>query len=514
MERENTYQFKRAFYYEVLNAIEKTAVSFILGPRKCGKTVCMNQLATDDFVLERFDSVRYIDANGDCPTLKDKIALKKNILSDIKNGNSVLYLVDEATHMDFPDTTLQQIRTAYSSSSSRKTRIVFAGSQSKALDYWNKKVFSGFASTIKPDFLSYAEWLTFMNMTDVSAKTYLQYIQGTRDFYCDFVSMQDYLTGCLDETVQSNNNASKSIPGNEYDNLTEEMLLDVLYASMFTLHDSTTYAKFAKSTMLNDRIASLFSEKFDINLDMLSLYAREIVKERYLHLKEMSSADLIDALNFLDDCGLITITPELQTVDQSLYFSGKVAINEEGRTSKEDVFKKNNICIAYPMFYVEIMGDLLGETLTNAMPNKLLGSLVECHVRGLLPNTNCCQYRFANTMEVDYINTTQACAVEITISDKRPKNVHFEIIPNHQNYRKILLTETQKGVWSDIERVPYYQFIFDNSAGKELRFPELYPPARYPHRKIIITPSMYQPKEQIEKAIPKRKKPMSDYDDD
>ena len=38
------YPFKRNFYYDIEKAIEKTNVVFLLGPRKCGKTVALLQL--------------------------------------------------------------------------------------------------------------------------------------------------------------------------------------------------------------------------------------------------------------------------------------------------------------------------------------------------------------------------------------------------------------------------------------------------------------------------------------
>lgn len=38
------YPFKRNFYYDIEKAIEKSNVVFLLGPRKCGKTVALLQL--------------------------------------------------------------------------------------------------------------------------------------------------------------------------------------------------------------------------------------------------------------------------------------------------------------------------------------------------------------------------------------------------------------------------------------------------------------------------------------
>ena len=419
----NGYPFKRSFYYNVQKAIAKTAVTFILGARKCGKTVCMNQLANAYQTNEQFENVYYVDAKNDCPRIKDKIALKKQIISDIDNNRKSLYLIDEATYLDAPDATIGQIRNAYSRQAGRDTRIVFAGSQSRALEYWGKSEFSGFSSFVKPTFLSYPEWLAWKGMTEVSAETYFQFIRGTREFYRDFVSMKDYLYGCLDETVKSNNNAENFVPENDCRGLTDDMLLDVLYATLFSLHNSGTYFSFSKADSLSRKLITHFSERFSISEEMIEDYAKDILKERYANIKSMSAYDLKKALKFLDNCGLITITPEISSFGEALHLDGKLSVPENGKATKEEIFAKNNICIAYPMFYVDIMEQILGDTLTDAMPHKILGSIVECHVRGLLPNTRCVEYRANNSTEIDYIHSSLYTAIEITISDKKPKNV-------------------------------------------------------------------------------------------
>ncbi|HAJ97802.1 MAG TPA: hypothetical protein DCO72_08715 [Ruminococcus sp.] len=475
------YPFRRSFFYDVQKAIERTAVTFILGARKCGKTVCMNQLADDYQTSELFDNVYYVDVKNDCPRLKDKISLKKRIINDIDNNRKVLYLIDEATYLDAPDVTIGQIRNAYSRQGGRNTRIVFAGSQSRALEYWGKSEFSGFSSFVNPTFLSYAEWLTWKGFTEISEETYFQFIRGTREFYCDFVSIKDYLYGCLDETVKSNNNAENFVPENDCSGLTDDMLLDVLYATLFSLHNSGTYFSFSKPDSLSRKLITYFSELFSISEDLIEAYAKDILKERYANLKSMTSYDLKKALHFLDSCGLITITPQVSNINEPLHLDGKIAIPETGKITKEEIFARNNICIAYPMFYVDIMEQILGNTLTDAMPHKILGSIVECHVRGLLPNVKCVEYRANDNTEIDYIHLSLYTAIEITISDKKPKNVHFDVLPDNSEYRKILLTKTKSDVSNGIERVPYYQFIYDNSDGSPIR--------QQLKHKTIITPN-------------------------
>ena len=36
--------FKRDFFYKIINGLDKYNVTFLLGPRKCGKTYALNQI--------------------------------------------------------------------------------------------------------------------------------------------------------------------------------------------------------------------------------------------------------------------------------------------------------------------------------------------------------------------------------------------------------------------------------------------------------------------------------------
>ncbi|MFR4023390.1 MAG: AAA family ATPase [[Eubacterium] siraeum] len=56
------YNFKRDFFYEAENAIENSCITFITGPKKCGKTVCLRQLA------DAYENALYINMKYDFDT--------------------------------------------------------------------------------------------------------------------------------------------------------------------------------------------------------------------------------------------------------------------------------------------------------------------------------------------------------------------------------------------------------------------------------------------------------------
>ena len=188
----NRYDFKRGFYYELEKSVQNNKVTFLLGPRKTGKTVCMKQMAEEMPEAEYYDAK--VMPEDDTVDLFDEIAVC------IRNNEKKVFLIDETTYLLLPEKMIAAVANNFSDSANTNTRIVFAGSQSVALEAWASRAFAGNAMFINTDFISYPEWLAYKGMAEVSEKTYNQYVLGTREFYSDFVSLDEYLRGCLEET--------------------------------------------------------------------------------------------------------------------------------------------------------------------------------------------------------------------------------------------------------------------------------------------------------------------------
>lgn len=139
----NKYNFKRSFYYEVEKAIKESSISFILGPRKCGKTVCMHQLE------DALDNAVYVDMKSEFDTDEKRRNAVNGILKNIANNDSIVYLIDEATYMPTPDKDIARIAGAFSEYDNQNTKVVFSGSQSKALEFWGHIACGGNAALMK-----------------------------------------------------------------------------------------------------------------------------------------------------------------------------------------------------------------------------------------------------------------------------------------------------------------------------------------------------------------------------
>lgn len=454
------YNFRRSFYYEAEKAIKEKSISFILGPRKCGKTVCMHQMDS------AFPTAVYIDMKADFDNDEQRRKLVNQIVDDIQKGSDTIYLIDEASYMALPDKEISKIAGAFNEYNNHKTKVVFSGSQSNALEFWGHIACGGNAAFVRTGFLTYPEWLAYKGTTEVSEETYLDFLLNVRNFYDCFENTKEYLQGCLDETVMSNRKAVEYIVGNSVDELDTEMLLDVLYASLVNLHNNTKYETFANPNQFSDMLAHYFGGEID-SIDAKKQRERisEVLGNRYKRFKAMSAIDCKTSMQFLSNCGLTTLTYVSDELTVDPYITSKFLKETNELYRKPQIFARLNLTINYPMFHVDLIESVLKEKMVSELPRDLLGSIVECHVRSLLPSNGCFEYRDSSGVEIDYVSV-EGNAMEISVSDKRMKNVNFDILPD--GYKKTLLTKSMTESVNGVERIPYYRFIYDNSVGKEL----------------------------------------------
>ena len=461
-----TYCFKRSFFYDVEEAILESSVTFLLGARRCGKTVCLQQIKDAFSSAGVFDEVIYVDVKRDFASTADKSLFIHEVKTAISNNEKKLFLIDEATYLNQPDGAIMDVQDAFTLLHNTNTKVVFTGSQSRALEFWGHRAFAGDALFIRTDFLTYPEWLAFKGTTEVSEETYEQFVRGTREFYSNFHSTKEYLQGCLDETVISNLNAEELITNNDCDALDVDKLLDVLYASLVSSHSRENYSTFFKSSHLQETIARYFPQAVsEIGKEALEEEISLYFAERYNNYQRMDAYELRQALQFLNNCGLITITYVSSSFDTKPYVVRDL-LNGLQDVPKREVFNNLNISIKYPMFYVDLLEGILKDRFPEKLPRELLGSVVENHVRAILPDTGCFEYHDAEDREIDYVRNSIQQAIEVSISNKDISSTNFDILPS--GYQKILLTKDIEGKKGDVQCVPYYRFIFNNSVGKDL----------------------------------------------
>jgi hypothetical protein len=353
-----------------------------------------------------------------------------------------------------------------------RTKVVLTGSQSLALDRWGHRAFCSGAGFLNTDFLSYPEWLRYSGReNDISEQSYKDYIYGTREFYKDFPGMEEYLESCIEETIISNDKARNIVYGNRCDLVDAKDLIRVMYAVMYTLHNHTSISGFWKNNLeastktILKKIKKSHPEYREVTLEKLGdsfFETRRIVKA-------LDMETLKQSFSFLIRCGLITATPVTDDLDGEILKPLKALEgSREYFTGKDDLMEKLDFTVRYPMFYIEVLKAVLGEDAAREVERDVLGSVMECHVRGLFPGGTGLEYHTEDEVtgrehEIGYIDYTRSIAVEFSVGDKADADTAFGILP--PGYRRLLLTGNPDPGKGKTVRVPYYQFIHGLSAG-------------------------------------------------
>ena len=443
------YNFKRNFYYVLEEGIKTTNVSFLLGPRKCGKTVALLQLQKNKNNSEYY--------NFKTLSQEESMSLFDSIGLAIKEDKDVIYLLDEITYAYRPEMEINEIAIILSEIRNSNTKIVFTGSQSVALEAWANRAFCGNAFMLRVDFMNFSEWLLYRGIDAPSIESYNDFLYNVDKFY-GFTSLEDYLHGCLEETIISNQKTENVIIGNDIYLVDVDSLLDICYATLFTLHNHVSSYKFAKNDKLSETIQFYFREVCrQLGDTEIGKRISDSFISKYNDFRARDLKTLKQSFLFLYRIGLITITPVSDSVEEIPNVQRDLSITDSCINYKDELFNSYNICIKYPMFYMAILKDILKKDLPEKLPPALLGSIVECNVRGLLTDSGSFEFQDIEGHEIDYVSVKKCMALEITVSNKRSGEINFEYLPEY--YKKIVLTRDVQGKKNSVVYIPYYEFI-------------------------------------------------------
>lgn len=419
------YNFKRDFFYEAENAIENSSITFITGPKKCGKTVCLRQLADAD------GNALYINMKYDYDTDEKRNDVVSGAVNSIANGQKIIYLIDDAEYMALPDKDIAKIVGAYSKYDNQCTKVVFAGSHSELLEFWGHIACGGYASFIKAGFLSYSEWLSLKGITDVSERSYADFLHGCKEFCQGFDNTEKYLQNYLDETAELAEKPIEYITGAETESVDVNTLLTVLCSS------------------LKEQINKAdISENHTGNL------------EKSVHI---SNYDRKNAIRFLSDNKLATLTYITDKTTADPYITQKFLKPSNELYRNPEVLSRLRLTAYYPMFCI----DLIKNTIKVANPDKIsddiLRIIVTAHIRSLLSFSGVFEYENSPVSTVFIGNS--GYSVEVLLSDDITLSRTLNSVP--EDYEKIILTRSREEALNNVRLIPYYRFIFDKSDNRK-----------------------------------------------
>lgn len=419
------YNFKRDFFYEAENAIENSSITFITGPKKCGKTVCLRQLADAD------ENALYINMKYDFDTDKKRNDIVSRVVNSIANGQKIIYLIDDAEYMALPDKDIAKIAGAYSKYDNQCTKVVFAGSHSELLEFWGHIACGGNASFIRVGFLSFSEWLSFKGMTDVSERAYADFLHGCKEFCQGFDNTEKYLQNYLDETADLAEKPIEYITGAETESVNVNTILDVLCSSF--------------KEQIN---------KADISVNHTANL------EKSVHI---SDYDRKNAIRFLSDNKLATLTYITDKPTADPYITQKFLKPSNELYRNPEVFSRLRLTAYYPMFCIDLIKNTIKVANSDKISDDILRIIVTAHIRSLLSCSGVFEYEKSPVSTVFIDNS--GYSVEVLLSDDIALSHSLDSVP--EDYEKIILTRSREEALNNVRLIPYYRFIFDKSDNRK-----------------------------------------------
>lgn len=419
------YNFKRDFFYEAENAIENSSITFITGPKKCGKTVCLRQLA------DVYENALYINMKYDFDTDEKRNDVVSRAANSIANGQKIIYLIDDAEYLALPDKDIAKIAGAYSKYDNQCTKVFFAGSHSELLEFWGHIACGGNASFIRVGFLSFSEWLSFKGMTDVSKRAYADFLHGCKEFCQGFDNTEKYLQDYLDETAELAEKPIEYITGAETESVNVNTILDVLCSSL--------------------------KEQIN-NADISKIHTGELEKS-----VSVSDYDCKKAIRFLSDNKLATLTYITDKPTADPYITQKFLKPSNELYRNPEVFSRLRLTVDYPMFCIDLINSATKVANPDKISDDILRIIVTAHIRSLLSCSGVFEYENSPVSTVFIGNS--GYSVEVLLSDDIAFSHSLDSVP--EDYEKIILTRSREEALNNVRLIPYYRFIFDRSDNRK-----------------------------------------------
>lgn len=419
------YNFKRDFFYEAENAIENSSITFITGPKKCGKTVCLRQLA------DVTENALYINMKYDFDTDEKRNDIVSGVINSIANVQKIIYLIDDAEYMALPDKDIAKIASAYSKYDNQCTKVVFAGSHSELLEFWGHIACGGNASFIRIGFLSFSEWLSFKGITEISERSYADFLHGCKEFCQGFDTTEKYLQNYLDETAELAEKPIEYITGAETESVNVNTILDVLCSSL--------KEQINKADISENHIGNL---------------------EKSVHI---SNYDRKNAIRFLSVNKLATLTYITDKPTADPYITQKFLKPSNELYRNPEVFSRLRLTVDYPMSCIDLIKNAIKVANPDKITDDILRIIVTAHIRSLLSCSGVFEYENSPVSTVFIDNS--GYSVEVLLSDDITLSHSLDLVP--EDYEKIILTRSKEEALNNVRLIPYYRFIFDRSDSRK-----------------------------------------------
>ncbi len=368
------HPFHRDFYNTVKDAIFGNSVSFLMGPWKCGKTVCLRQ------IYEEFRNSEYVDfktftSDDEHASFYEQLKVFDRIFQAVEKNEDRIFLLDGITYVTYADCQIKELARIFDDYSNNKTQIVFTGSQSVALNAWANRAFGEDAGYIYAELLTYSEFIRYKGLEEDSAQTFNAFLYGSAAFH-KITSLKEYLKSCIKETNISNEYAMEVIFDNDVFLIEDkiEFLVDICYQTLFPLLKEGNTQIFIDDSIFQNPIVKSLRE----SCKGVEKIGQALLAGNY-SIQNMDLKTLKQALIFLKKCNLITISPITEDNENVPNIYRDLISDYSKINYNKELFHSYTINLTHPMFYVLILKEILKEDMPEQLPDPVVKRIMEFH---------------------------------------------------------------------------------------------------------------------------------------
>ncbi|MDT3843433.1 MAG: AAA family ATPase [Bacillota bacterium] len=366
-----TYPFKRNICSDLILSSVNNPITFLLGPKRCGKTVSLKQLDA------QFSNAEYINFTA----LSDdqKLDAYDEICSSIRQDENKTYLLDEITHSFMPELEIKEISELFFETANTHTHLVITGNPSFVLEIWAYRAFGGNTAFIRTDYLTYDEWLKyryFKNEGD-GYPTYAKFLVEVAVFH-HLTSLKDHLASCISDACISNRNTTNVVWGNDVYRIEEDIdsLLDICYLSLFSITDTLSFPNInTKQPSGIRQILHHFARACKgLGKPVLEEKLVNAFAEHYDHFRKTDPALLKQGIRFLYLNGILSVITAPEDPDTLIDILRDLKTCDPKRNYNNDLFARYHFYFRHSLFYVLVLKDLWGDQYPGELPQ----ALAEC----------------------------------------------------------------------------------------------------------------------------------------
>jgi len=429
---------------EFLDTEEYYRILVLVGIRRIGKTTALRQLA-----LYQPDSA-YINFA--------EINAEEKLINFMQNPKKLLLLDEISFHKNYID----DVRHIEEQSVQEGYKVIITGSSPTHLMSLYGGPLGGGRSTMKRlSLLSFVEYLYFSDRI----KTYECQYEPTEADFLNYLRLRDipkglritfdkdYFRTFYSDVELSNRNTSLARDNIKIQERHLNAICDLL---AYKLQLNVKYHTFIQPDIGAKEIPPMFRTKLD--------FSDTILQDSVAALSSVTPSTKATALHFMLKVGIAYVDIPYEDIDTKSVANLLRSLEqvEKGQDLVE-IFEDYNICTISPLLYTRLADDLLKKANVNldVLENRsILGVMLENYVKGTAAYQssawNLVSYKIGEgNEEVDLVDIENNILCEITLSNKKMRDVYLNKHFKNKSFLRILATKDIEDFRDGIHRIPY-----------------------------------------------------------